>query len=323
MIPITQRPRRNRKNRFIRQAIQETILTPSNLIQPLFIHDGDKEEITSLPGQSRLNLDLVLKEVEKSLENNIFGIALFPKIDESSKDSMGSYSLKQDGIIPHSVFEIKKRYPEINIITDVALDPYSSDGHDGIVSDGEIINDDSVEQLTKMALVQAQAGADWIAPSDMMDGRIGSIRSVLDQHNLTHTGIISYSVKYASSFYGPFRDALGSAPKAGDKKSYQMDFHNKQEALREALLDINEGADILMVKPALAYLDIIQLLKDNTNHPISAYQVSGEYAMIMAAVQNGWLNKEEVVLESLTAIKRAGASLIFTYFANEISQQIR
>ena len=318
----TQRPRRNRKNPFIRRAIQETILTPANLIQPLFIHQGDREEIQSLPGQFRLNLEQTFHEVERSLENKIFGIALFPKIAEDLKDPAGSYSLRDDGIIPHAVFEIKKRYPEINLITDVALDPYSSEGHDGIVHKGEIVNDVSVKQLRQMALVQAQAGADWIAPSDMMDGRIGAIRTLLDKNSLENTGIISYCAKYASAFYGPFRDALASAPKAGDKKTYQMDYHNSHEALREAQLDTQEGADILMVKPAMAYLDIIKLLKDNSDLPISAYQVSGEYAMIKAAGMQGWLDEEAIVLESLTSIRRAGAQLIFTYFANEISNKL-
>ncbi|MGZ3743586.1 MAG: porphobilinogen synthase [Pseudobdellovibrionaceae bacterium] len=316
---ITYRPRRNRRTPALRNMIAETSLSVDQLIYPLFLCEGDDQKIAikSMPGQFRLSVDQLLKEIGECQSLGIHSFALFPAIHENLKNSFGHESFNPSGLLPTTVKKIKDKFPEACIITDVALDPYSSDGHDGIVKNGQILNDETIEVLVKMALTQAKAGADMVAPSDMMDGRVGEIRKALDSEGFTQTGILAYSAKYASSFYGPFRDALESAPKFGDKKTYQMDPRNSREALLEAELDSQEGADILMVKPALAYLDIIQLLKQNSSLPIAAYNVSGEYAMIKAAAQNGWLNGEKAMMESLISIRRAGADIILTYFAKE------
>lgn len=308
------RPRRLRKSIAIRQAVQEHQLLASNLVQPLFI-SSKTEAIKSMPGQSRLNLKDFETKIKTLKDLGIFGVALFSHVEEKNKDGKGSFSLK-DNLYFEAIECVKKVAPELQVVTDVALDPYSSDGHDGIVKNGEILNDETCEVLAQMALAHAKHGADFVAPSDMMDGRVFEIRQALELNDYKNVGIISYSAKYASSFYGPFRDALDSAPKAGDKKTYQMDFANSDEAIREALLDAEEGADVLMVKPAGAYLDIIYRIKQLNLAPVAAYQVSGEYASLLAAIQNGWL-QESSINESLVAIKRAGANLIFTYFAEE------
>lgn len=316
---IPHRPRRNRKSQVIRDMVEETSLRVKNLIFPLFLTEGTnkKVEIASMPGIYRFSPDEVLYEIESCMNLGIKSFAPFPHFEESKKDKFATISYSSENYYLKTISEIKKHFPEACIITDVAMDPYSSDGHDGIVENGEIINDETLIILGKMALAQAQAGADMVAPSDMMDGRVGYIREILDDNGFTNVSIMAYTAKYASSFYGPFRDALDSAPKAGDKKTYQMNPANSREALIEAELDEAEGADFLMVKPALAYLDIIKLLKDNFNLPIAAYNVSGEYAMIKAAVEKGWLNGEKAMLECLLGIRRAGADVILTYFAKE------
>ncbi len=317
---MLQRPRRNRKSEVIRQMVRETHLSASNLIFPLFIIEGkrQKTEIASMPGIYRYSIDNLLREVESCLNLGLNSFDLFPNIDDSLKDKYATESYKEESLYLRAIKEVKQNFPEACVITDVAMDPYSSDGHDGIVENGHILNDETLEVLGKMALAHAQHGADIIAPSDMMDGRVGYIREVLDENNFTNVSIMSYSAKYASAFYGPFRDALNSAPKFGDKKTYQMDPANQTEALIEAELDEAEGADFLMVKPALSYLDVIKVIKDNTNLPVAAYNVSGEYAMIKAAVQNGWLNEQKAITEVLTSIRRAGATAILTYHAKEV-----
>ncbi|MBC7889299.1 MAG: porphobilinogen synthase [Ferruginibacter sp.] len=303
----------------IRSLVAETILTPADFIAPLFIDEGENIafEIPSMPGYYRRSIDGTIKEVKELWSMGIKSILLFVKAADDTKDNTGKESWNPDGLMQRSIKAIKDAVPGMIIMTDVALDPYSSYGHDGIVEDGEIVNDRTVEALVKMSLSHAVAGADIIAPSDMMDGRIGAIRQALEQNNFTKTGIMAYSAKYASCFYGPFRDALDSAPGFGDKKTYQMDYANRIEAIKETLMDIEEGADIVMVKPAMAYLDIIREVKNAVDVPVSAYHVSGEYAMIKAAAKMGWLNEEKAILESLTAIKRAGADLIATYFAKD------
>ncbi|MEQ8532331.1 MAG: porphobilinogen synthase [Imperialibacter sp.] len=319
---LSRRPRRNRKSAVIREMVEETRLSTKDFIFPLFVVEGagKRVEVKSMPGIFRFSLDLLLKEIEECLMLGIRTFAIFPAIDDSKKDKYATESLNGEGLYLRALSEIKKRFPEACLMTDVAMDPYSSDGHDGLVKDGQIVNDETLEILGKMAVAQAGSGADIIGPSDMMDGRVGYIREMLDDAGYTNTSILAYTAKYASAFYGPFRDALDSAPKAGDKKTYQMDTANRNEALIEAELDYNEGADILMVKPALAYLDVIRLLKDNFPLPIAAYNVSGEYAMIKAAAQNGWLDGEKAMVESLLSIKRAGASIILSYFAREFAQ---
>lgn len=319
---MLQRPRRNRKSEVIRQMVQETYVSAANLIFPLFIIDGEnqKSEVSSMPGIFRYSVDNLLREVESCMNLGLKSFDLFPNIDEALKDKMATESYREESLYLRAIREVKKEFPEACVITDVAMDPYSSDGHDGIVENGEILNDATLEVLGKMALAHARAGADIIAPSDMMDGRVGYIRQVLDEHGYSGVSIMSYSAKYASAFYGPFRDALNSAPKFGDKKSYQMNPANQREALIEADLDEQEGADFLMVKPALPYLDVIKLLKDNTELPIAAYNVSGEYAMIKAAIQKGWLNEQRAITEVLTSIRRAGATAILTYHAKEVLQ---
>ncbi|PIK86356.1 delta-aminolevulinic acid dehydratase [Synechococcus sp. 63AY4M2] len=313
------RPRRLRRTEALRQLVQETHLRVQDLIYPLFVMEGEnqRQEVESMPGCYRYTLDLLLKEVEEAANLGIPAVALFPVVPEEKKDPTGRESFNPEGLIQRAVRRIKQEIPEILVITDVALDPYNSDGHDGIVRDGVILNDETVEVLVKQALSQAEAGTDIVAPSDMMDGRVGAIREALDEQGYTDVAILAYSAKYASAFYGPFRDALGSAPKWGDKKTYQMDPANAREALREVELDEAEGADIVMVKPALAYLDIIYRVKEVTDLPVAAYNVSGEYAMIKAAEQKGWIDGKKVMMESLLAMKRAGADMILTYFAKE------
>jgi porphobilinogen synthase len=317
---MLQRPRRNRKSEVIRQMVQETHISAANLIFPLFIIEGEnqKSEVSSMPGIYRYSIDNLLREVESCMKLGLRSFDLFPNISEELKDKYATESHREENLYLRAIAQVKKNFPEACVITDVAMDPYSSDGHDGIVENGEILNDETLEVLGKMALAHARAGADIIAPSDMMDGRVGYIRNVLDDNGFKHVSIMSYTAKYASAFYGPFRDALNSAPKFGDKKSYQMNPANQREALIEADLDEAEGADFLMVKPALPYLDVIKLLKDNTELPIAAYNVSGEYAMIKAAIQKGWLNEQRAITEVLTSIRRAGATTILTYHAKEV-----
>ena len=324
-LKMPERPRRNRKNAVVRAFCRETHLQASSFIYPLFIHEAQEDvAIGSMPGAKRLSPDGLLREVELSLEDGVRSIVLFPAVDESLKSKDGHESYNYDGLVQRSLRSIKKRFPEVTLVTDVALDPYNSDGHDGIVTDdGRILNDETVSVLVKQAISQAQSGADIIAPSDMMDGRVAAIRQGLDDEGFSEVSILSYTAKYASKFYGPFRDALDSAPKAGDKKTYQMDPANSREALREAALDEAEGADMLMVKPAGPYLDVIKLLADSSSLPIAAYQVSGEYAMLKAAAANGWLDERAVILESLLGIRRAGASIILTYAAREAARYLR
>lgn len=322
---MLRRPRRNRKSPVIRALVEETKLSVSDLIFPVFIIGGEnkKLEVQSMPGIYRFTPDLLLEEIAACVNLGINTFAPFPAIDEALKDPLAKESYNPEGLYPSTIRKIKENFPNVCLMTDVAMDPYNSDGHDGIVRDGKILNDETLEVLGKMALAQAQAGADMIGPSDMMDGRVGHIREVLDEHGFTDVSILSYTAKYASGFYGPFRDALDSAPKSGDKKTYQMNPANRLEALVEADLDIEEGADILMVKPAIPYLDVIRLLKDNYPLPIAAYHVSGEYAMIKAASEKGWINGTQCMVESLLSIKRAGASIILTYFAKEYGMLIR
>jgi len=321
---MLQRPRRNRLTPVLRNLVQENHLQISSLIQPLFLVPGEniKLEIKSLPGIFRFSEDLLLEEIGACMSVGIQTFLIFPAIPEELKDKSASYSYSPDNFYLKAAKNIKKKYPSSCIISDVAMDPYSIDGHDGWVEEGQILNDKTLPVLAKMALAQAEAGFDMIGPSDMMDGRIQFIRENLDKEGFTNTGIMAYTAKYASAFYGPFRDALDSAPKDGDKKTYQMNPANLQEALKEAQLDISEGADIIMVKPALHYLDVIHLLKTNTNIPIAAYHVSGECAMLIAAAQNGWLDRKKAIEETLMGIKRAGADIIITYFAREYAETI-
>jgi porphobilinogen synthase len=314
---LTQRPRRNRKNPAIREMLAENHLIPQQLIYPIFVCEGRNTEtpILTLPGQSRMSSDILSKKINHWKTLGLRHFALFPQIADSKKDSFGREALNENGLLAETIKRLKDDHPDINLVTDVALDPFSSDGHDGLVQNGEILNDESVEILTHMALKQAEWGSDWVAPSDMMDGRIGAIRRALDRAGYEKTNILAYSAKYASCFYGPFRDALQSAPKFGDKKTYQMDPRNAREALREVRLDIQEGADMVMVKPGLAYLDIIARIKKISTVPVAAYNVSGEYAMIKAAAQLGALDEKRAVLETLLAFKRSGADVILTYFA--------
>lgn len=314
--------RRNRilrANPSIRSLVAETILHPADFIAPLFIEEGNniKNEIASMPGYYRYSIDLIVKEVKELYNTGIRSVLIFVKCRDEDKDNTGREAWNPEGLMQRSIRAIKEAVPDMLVMTDVALDPYSTYGHDGIVKDGEILNDETVEALSRMSVSHAQAGADFVAPSDMMDGRIGAIRKSLEENGLTKTGIMSYSAKYASCFYGPFRDALDSAPGFGDKKTYQMNYANRLEAIKETLMDIEEGADIVMVKPAMAYLDIIREVKNAVNLPVSAYHVSGEYAMIKAAAEKGWIDENKAIIESLTSIKRAGADLIATYFAKQ------
>lgn len=322
---LTHRSRILRTNPAIRLMVAETQLSPQDFMAPLFITEGknNKEEISSMPGYFRQSVDLTLKEVKDLFELGIRCVLLFVKVSDHLKDNKGTEALNPEGLMQQSIRAIKNAVPQMVVMTDVALDPYSSFGHDGIVEGQRIVNDPTVEVLAEMSLSHALAGADFVAPSDMMDGRVGAIRKILEQHQLADTGIMGYSAKYASCFYGPFRDALDSAPGFGDKKTYQMDYSNAREAIKETLLDLDEGADIVMVKPALPYLDIIRRVKEAVHVPVSAYQVSGEYAMIKAAAKMGWLDENKAILETLTGIKRAGADLIATYFAKKAAQLIR
>lgn len=318
---MLQRPRRNRKSPAIRAMVEETIINIQDFIFPIFLIEGVNKKIPihSMPGIYRFSIDLLLIEIEECMKLGIYNFCIFPAISDHLKDKFATESINENGLYLNAIRIIKSTFPESCIMTDVAMDPYSSDGHDGLVIDGKIHNDKTLEILGKMALAQAYAGADILGPSDMMDGRVGYIRNILEENKLVDVSIMSYSVKYASAFYGPFRDALDSAPKFGDKKSYQMDPANSKEALIEANLDLAEGADFIMVKPALAYLDIIQTLNQHIQLPIAAYNVSGEYAMIKAASNNGWLDGERAMVEMLTSIKRAGAKIVLTYFAKEFS----
>jgi porphobilinogen synthase len=322
---MNRRPRRNRNSSAIRDLTRETTVTVNDLIFPLFLLEGQnkKSEVASMPGIFRYSLDLMLKEIEACLKLGIKSFDVFPVVEEHHKDKYATKSYQSSFFYLQALKTIKSTFPEAHIITDVAMDPYSSDGHDGIVENGKIINDSTLEILGKMTLAQAETGIDMVGPSDMMDGRVAYLRALLDENGFTDVGIMSYTAKYASAFYGPFRDALDSAPKFGDKKTYQMDPANRKEAMIEAELDFQEGADVLMVKPALSYLDIISDLKAAYDLPIAAYNVSGEYAMIKAAGMQGWLDAERTRDEVLLSIKRAGADMILTYFAKEFAQAVK
>lgn len=316
---MLKRPRRNRQSAAIRNLVAETSVSVADFIYPLFLTEGNKKKIAiaSMPNIYRFSLDNLLREIEECANLGIMSFAPFPQISESLKDKYATESYNADGLYMRAIRQIKKEFPEVCLFTDVAMDPYSSDGHDGIVENGQILNDETLEILGKMAVAQAQAGADMVAPSDMMDGRVKYLRETLDNKGFKNVGILAYTAKYASAFYGPFREALDSAPKFGDKKTYQMNPANVREALIEAELDCAEGADMLMVKPALAYLDVIKTLHDSFDLPIAAYNVSGEYAMIKAAAANNWIDGTKAMIECLTSIKRAGAKIILTYFAKE------
>lgn len=313
------RNRRLRTNEAIRSLVRENTLSPNDFIVPLFVVEGKdvKEEIASMPNYYRYSLDLLEKEVKELWNSGLKAVLVFVKVPDNLKDNEGTEALNADGLMQRAVKTIKNAVPEMLVMTDVALDPYSSYGHDGIVENGEIINDATTKILAKMALSHVKAGADFVAPSDMMDGRILAIREMLEKNNFDKAGIMSYSAKYASAFYGPFRDALDSAPGFGDKKTYQMDPANREEAIKETLMDIEEGADIVMVKPGLCYLDIVRDIRNAVDVPLAVYQVSGEYAMLKAASEKGWLDHDAVMLEQLTAIKRAGAQMIASYFAKD------
>ncbi len=323
-VQLQQRPRRNRMTPAVRDLVRETYLAPGDLIMPMFVTEGKKQRvpISSMPGQFRLSIDNIVALSREASDLGVAGVALFPVMTSGNKDQFANSSLNEDGLLQRTIREIKLRVPGICVITDVAMDPYSTDGHDGLVVNDSIVNDPTLEILGQMAVAQARAGADIVAPSDMMDGRVDYLRRALDVSGFENVGILSYAAKYASAFYGPFREALDSAPRSGDKKTYQMDPANRREALREAQLDASEGADILMVKPALAYLDVISDLKRSMNLPIAAYQVSGEYAMICAAAQNGWMDLDKTMAETLISIKRAGADMILTYFAIEMARKL-
>ncbi len=318
MFPLS-RSRRLRVNENLRSMVRETYLSPNDFLVPLFIVEGKKrkEEIPSMPGYFRFSLDLLKKEVKQLHKMGLKSVLLFVKVPDALKDNKGTEALNKDGLMQRAIKMIKDNCPEMIVMTDVALDPYSSFGHDGVVHDGMILNDETNAILAEMSLSHAIAGADFVAPSDMMDGRIFEIRSLLENEGFIDTGIMSYSAKYASSFYGPFRDALDSAPGFGDKKTYQMDPANRSEAIKETLMDIDEGADIVMIKPGLCYLDIVREIKNTVNVPLAVYQVSGEYSMLKAASERGWLNHDAVMMEQLIAIKRAGADIIASYFAKE------
>lgn len=321
---LISRPRRNRKSAAIRSLVQETTLQTSDLILPLFVMEGKNQRVAikSMPGVERLSRENIVKIAKEAYKLGIPAVALFPVIDDKKKDKRASESRNRKGLLQNTIRDLKNAIPELAVISDVAMDPYSVDGHDGLVEKGEIVNDATLPILAEMAVAQAEAGADIVAPSDMMDGRVACIREALDEEGFENVSILSYAAKYASSFYGPFREALDSAPRSGDKKTYQMNPANKREALREVSLDIEEGADIVMVKPAGAYLDIIQLVRANFEIPVAAYQVSGEYSMIQAAAQKGWIDGERAMSESLLSIKRAGADMILTYFALEMAKNI-
>jgi porphobilinogen synthase len=321
---LQRRNRILRTNPSIRSLVAETHLTPNDFIAPLFIDEGEnvQMEIPSMTNYYRRSVDLTVKEVKELWSMGIKSVLLFIKCKDELKDNTGKEAWNKNGLMQRSIKAIKDAVPEMYVMTDVALDPYSSYGHDGVVKDGEIVNDATVEALVKMSISHAEAGVDMVAPSDMMDGRIGAIREGLEQNGFTKVGIMAYSAKYASCFYGPFRDALDSAPGFGDKKTYQMDYANRLEAIKEVMMDVEEGADIVMVKPALSYLDIIREVKNVVEVPVSCYNISGEYAMIKAASKMGWINEEKAILETLTSMKRAGSDLIATYFAKDAARLI-
>lgn len=322
---LPHRPRRNRASEAIRTLVRETVLLPGQFVYPIFMESGanTRTPVKSMPGIDRITADLLPAEIASCLQLGISSFMLFPAVPDVLKDKTATYSWKEENFYLEAIRDLKTRFPEICLISDVAMDPYSSDGHDGFVQNGEILNDETLPILAKMSVAQAQAGIDMIGPSDMMDGRVGYLRQALDEAGYTQTGIMSYTAKYASAFYGPFRDALDSAPKSGDKKTYQMDYANRREALREAELDAAEGADILMVKPALSYLDVIAAVRQHSHLPVAAYNVSGEYAMIKAAAQNGWIDGHKAMLEVLLSIHRAGADIVISYFAKEYGEWYR
>ncbi|MCK1653520.1 porphobilinogen synthase [Bradyrhizobium sp. 149] len=325
-LDLTVRPRRNRKAEWARRMVRENVLTTDDLIWPLFLIDGNnkREQIASMPGVERLSVDQAVREAERAMKLTIPCLALFPYTDPSLRDEEGSEATNPDNLVCQAVRAIKKEFPEVGILCDVALDPFTSHGHDGLISDGKILNDETVAVLVRQALVQAEAGCDIIAPSDMMDGRVAAIREGLDRTGLLDVQIMAYAAKYASAFYGPFRDAIGSAKTlTGDKRTYQMDSANTDEALREVELDIAEGADMVMVKPGMPYLDVVRRVKDTFAMPTFAYQVSGEYAMIAAAANNGWLDGDRAMMESLLAFKRAGADGVLSYFAPKVAEKLR
>jgi porphobilinogen synthase len=323
-LDLATRLRRNRRTEWARRMVRENVLTTADLIGPMFVSGGRRSPVESMPGVDRLAVEDVVREAERAAKLAIPCIALFPYTDPGLRDESGTEALNPDNLVCRAVRAIKKDVPNIGVLCDVALDPYTSHGHDGLMRDGTILNDETVAVLVKQALVQAEAGCDIIAPSDMMDGRVGAIRKGLDNAGFKDVQIMAYTAKYASAFYGPFRDAVGSSTTlTGDKRTYQMDFGNSDEALREAELDIAEGADMIMVKPGLPYLDILARIKDNFGMPTFAYQVSGEYAMLMAAVQNGWLDGDKAMIETLTAFKRAGADGVLTYFAPRVAENLR
>ena len=325
-LDLTRRMRRNRRSEWARRMVRENVLTADDLIWPLFVMDGQnaRQAVASMPGVERLSVDLIAREAARAAELKIPCIALFPYTDPALRDETGSEALNPDNLVCRAIRAIKKEAPEIGVLCDVALDPFTSHGHDGLIRDGVILNDETVAVLVRQALVQAEAGCDIIAPSDMMDGRVGAIRKALDANKFTDVSIMAYAAKYASAFYGPFRDAVGSAKTlSGDKRTYQMDPANSDEALREVALDIEEGADMIMVKPGMPYLDIVRRVKDAFAMPTFAYQVSGEYAMIMAAAQNSWLDGERAMLESLVAFKRAGCDGVLTYFAPRVAEKLK
>lgn len=320
-VPQRTRPRRNRKSEAVRAMVRENFVAPCHFIYPLFIHeDAEVTEIPSMPGAFRHTLESMMKEVEESIQYGVKTFILFPKVPEELKTNYAEECHNPNGIVPRAVSMIKSKFPDVTVCTDIALDPYSNQGHDGVVENGRILNDETIGQLCKQAVCQARAGSDVIGPSDMMDGRVGALRDALDSEGFTDVSIMSYTAKYASAYYGPFRDALDSHPGFGDKKTYQQDPANSREALVEAMLDVQEGADILMVKPGLPYLDIIKSLKDNTDVPIAAYHVSGEYAMLKAAAERGWLDEKKVALETLLCFRRAGADVILTYYAKQAAK---
>ncbi|MCK1476023.1 porphobilinogen synthase [Bradyrhizobium sp. 197] len=325
-LDLTVRPRRNRKAEWARRMVRENVLTTDDLIWPLFLIDGNnkREQIASMPGVERLSVDQAVREAERAMKLTIPCLALFPYTDPALRDEEGSEATNPNNLVCQAVRAIKKEFPEIGILCDVALDPFTSHGHDGLISDGKILNDETVAVLVRQALVQAEAGCDIIAPSDMMDGRVAAIREGLDRTGLLDVQIMAYAAKYASAFYGPFRDAIGSAKTlTGDKRTYQMDSANTDEALREVELDIAEGADMVMVKPGMPYLDVVRRVKDTFAMPTFAYQVSGEYAMIAAAANNGWLDGDRAMMESLLAFKRAGADGVLSYFAPKVAEKLR
>jgi porphobilinogen synthase len=325
-LDLTVRPRRNRQSEWVRRMVREHVLTADDLIWPLFLVDGERTRtpVASMPGVERVSVDEAVRDVERAAKLRIPCIALFPYTDPSLRDHNGSEALNPENLVCRAIRAIKKAVPDVGLLCDVALDPYTSHGHDGLLRDGEIINDETVEVLVRQALVEAEAGCDIIAPSDMMDGRVGAIRRALDADGRTDVLIMAYAAKYASAFYGPFRDAVGSsATLVGDKRTYQMDPANADEALREVEMDLAEGADLVMVKPGLPYLDVLRIVKDTFAVPTFAYQVSGEYAMIMAAAGNGWLDGDKAMMESLIAFKRAGADAVLTYFAPRVAEKLR